>query len=66
MRDASRFELSKCLPRKEAMVCASLYSVSPTWFSPSFSTNSTSPSASPSEMMGAAMAAQQRSSVSVT
>ena len=63
---ASLFQLSMCLPRKEAMVCASLYSVSPTWFSPSFSTNSTSPSASPSEMMGAAMAAQQRSSVSVT
>ena len=40
------------------MVCASLYSVSPViWGSPS-STNSTMPSTSPSEMMGAATAAQ--------
>ena len=44
-----------CLPRKLAMVCASLYSVSPTIVSPSLPIKSTSPSASPSEMIGAAI-----------
>ena len=52
------FQLSMCLPRKPAMVWASLYSVSPTFVSPSVPTKSTSPSASPSEMIGAAMVAQ--------
>ena len=52
------FQLSICLPRKLAMVCASLYSVSPTIVSPSLPIKCTRPSASPSEMIGAAIVAQ--------
>ena len=42
----------------QEMACASLYSVSPAVDSPSVPMKTTSPSASPSEMMGAAMVAQ--------
>lgn len=53
---APRAQLSICLPRKPDTACASLRSVSPAGPSPCAATNSTQPSTSPSERMGAATA----------
>ena len=50
------FQLSICLPRKPATACASLRSVSPAGAPPRAAANSTQPSTSPSERMGAATA----------
>ena len=52
----SGLQLSSCLPRKPETACASLRSASPAGAPLRAATNSTQPSTSPSERMGAATA----------